>query len=110
MQILRSDEFARQVKRLSRKHRLILDDIEAFLDELEQGHRPGKPFRGVEGRSVRWARMQNSSSKTGKSGGFRVVYYFDDDAILLIMIDTRSTFGHIPAHRILDALEHAGID
>ena len=110
MQIRLSDEFDRQVKRLARKHRLIFDDIAAFLDELENGRRPGKPFRGVEARSVRWARMRNSSAKTGKSGGFRVVYYFDDDVILLIMIDTRSKFGDMPANRILAALQDAGID
>ena len=49
MQILRSSEFARQVKKLSRKHRLILDDISDFLDKLEGGERPGYALRGLDG-------------------------------------------------------------
>ena len=50
MQILRSDEFAREVKRLARKHRLIYDDIELFLQALENGERPGYQLKGVGGR------------------------------------------------------------
>ena len=43
MQILRSDEFARNTKKLLRKHRRILDDIQEFVEKLESGERPGLP-------------------------------------------------------------------
>ena len=41
MRILRSDEFARDTKKLLRKHRRILDDIQEFVETLESGERPG---------------------------------------------------------------------
>ena len=109
MRILRSDEFARQVKKLSRRHRLILDDISDFLDQLESGDRPGYLMRGLEGLPVHWARMPNSSAQSGKSGGFRVVYYFNDDVILLITIDMRATVGYLPPEWVRRILEDNGL-
>lgn len=97
MQILRSADFERQVKKLVKKHRQILDDIADFLDQLERGERPGKP---LQGHPIRWARIRNRSARSGKSGGFRIVYYFDDALILLITIDTRSEFRQLPTYRL----------
>ena len=73
MQILRSDEFARNTKKLLRNHRRILDDIQEFVEKLESGERPGYQLKGVEGRPVRWVRLRNRSAKTGAKGGFRVI-------------------------------------
>ena len=110
MRILRADEFARDTKKLLRKHRRLLDDIQAFIEKLESGERPGYQLRGVEGRPVRWARLQNTSAKTGKSGGFRIVYYFDDRLILLLMIESRASVDFVRPQRILQILEDAGLD
>ena len=109
MQILRSKEFANQVKKLSRKHRLILDDISNFLDKLESRERPGYRLRGIEDLPVRWARMPNSSARSGKSGGFRVVYYFDTAVILLITIELRASVGYVPRDWIKEVLRDNGL-
>ena len=109
MRILRSDEFARNTKKLLRKHRRILDDIQDFVETLESGERPGYQLKGVEGRPVRWARLRNRSAKTGASGGFRVVYYFDDALILLLIIDTRASIDYVAPERILRILNEAGL-
>ena len=90
MRILRSDEFARNTNKLLRKHWRILDDIQEFVEELESGERPGYQLKGVDGRPVRWARLRNRSAKTGARGGFRVVYYFDDALILLLIVEARA--------------------
>ena len=108
MRIAISVEFARQAKRLSRKHRLLFDDIEQFIETLKKGERPGKPMAGLSGIPVHWARLPNSSAKRGKSGGFRIVYYFDDANICLLMIGARNEFGSVPPHRVLDILRKAG--
>ena len=109
MQILRSSEFARQVKKLRRKHRLILVDISDFLDELEGGERPGYALRGLEGLPVHWTRLPNSSAQSGKRGGFRVVYYFDEAVILLITIDLRASVGYVPPEWVRRILEENGL-
>lgn len=110
MQILRTDEFARNTKKLLRKHRRILDDIQEFVEKLESGQRPGYQLKGVEGRPVRWARLRNRSANTGASGGFRVVYYFDDALILLLTIELRASIDYVAPERILRILDDAGID
>ncbi len=110
MQILRSADFERQVKKLAKKHRQIFDDIADFLDQLERGERPGKPFQGVQSRPIHWARIRNRSARSGKSGGFRIVYYFDDVLILLIAIDARSEFRQLPAYRLELILKEFGLD
>ena len=109
MRIALSVEFARQAKRLSRKHRLIDDDIEQFIQTLQRGERPGKLMTGVSGVPIHWARMPNTSAGRGKSGGFRIVYYFDDENICLLMIDARSEFGSASPGRVLDILRQAGL-
>ena len=109
MRILQSDEFAREVKRLARKHRLIFDDIEELLNALERGERPGYQLKGVESRPVRWARLRNRSAKTGARGGFRVIYYFDKALILLISIDARASIDYVAPQRILRILDDAGL-
>ena len=109
MRILRTDEFDRNTKKLLRKHRRILDDIEKFLEKLESGERPGYQLKGVEGRPIRWARLRNRSAKTGASGGFRVIYYFDDALVLLLTIDSRASIDYVAPERILWILHDAGL-
>lgn len=109
MRILRTDEFNRNTRKLLRKHRRILDDIQEFLEKLESGERPGYQLKGVEGRPIRWARLRNRSAKTGASGGFRVIYYFDDALVLLLTIDSRASIDYVAPQRILRILDDAGL-
>ncbi len=108
MQVLWSEEFDSQVEKLARKHRLIYDDIEDLIDKIESGLRPGYQLRGVKGLPVKWTRLGNRSANKGKRGGFRVVYYFDNELILLIMIDTRAEVKHFPPERVLQILKDEG--
>ena len=109
MQILRSKDFANQVKKLSRKHRLILDDISDLIDALERGERPGYRLGDLDDLPVHWVRIPNRSARSGKSGGFRVVYYFDDEVVLLIMIDLRANVGYVPPDWIMGVLRNNGL-
>lgn len=109
MQILWSDEFDRQVEKLSRKHQSIYDDIEKLIRTLDSGQRPGYQLRGVHGLPVRWARLGIRSAGKGKSSGFRVVYYSDNELILLVMIDTRAEIKYLPPNRVLQILKDEGL-
>lgn len=108
MQIVWSEEFDRQIEKLARKHRSIFDDIEDLVGEFEKGLRPGYQLRGVQGLPVKWARLGNRSASKGKRGGFRVVYYFKNELILLIMIDTRAEIKYLPPKRVLQILKDEG--
>ena len=56
-------EFERQLRKLTKKYRSIIDDYETFLDELEKD-----PYQGSSlGRGVRKVRMAIASKGKGKS-------------------------------------------
>ena len=63
------DEFKRQFRRLSKKYRSLIDDLETFQKELQEN-----PLQGIDlGNGVRKIRMTIASKGKGKSGGARVL-------------------------------------
>ena len=63
------DEFKRQFRRLSKKYRSLIDDLEIFQKELQEN-----PLQGVDlGSGVRKIRRTIASKGKGKSGGARVL-------------------------------------
>ena len=109
MKAIWSDDFDRQARKLARKHRQIIDDIEFFLAELDAGDTPGRRMTGVGGRPVYWARIRDRSSRRGKSGGFRIVYFRDHEVVILLMIGVRSDFGSVDPRLVMQVLRDNGI-
>lgn len=73
VKIYTEKEFERQLRKLSKKYRSMLDDYDAFLTGLEQD-----PFQGTSlGKGVRKVRMAiaGKGKGKGKSGGARVITY-----------------------------------
>ena len=74
-------EFEKALKRLNKKYKSLKDDYLNFLSELEQN-----PMMGDEiFTNCRKARIAIKSKGKGKSGGGRVVFYFEiiEDKIIL---------------------------
>jgi len=73
--------FEKEFKRLLKRYPKIIDDFEAFIDEIEVGAELGQAVQGIginfstERFKVYKKRMANTSAKQGKSGGFRVIIY-----------------------------------
>lgn len=110
MEIRWSHEFRRQVKKLKKQHRSILDDIEDFQTLLQSGTRPGNRLTGLGGRPVYRARLRNTSANAGQSSGFRVVYFCGADITLFIMVDLRKNQSYVPPARIEAILKANDID
>ena len=75
-------EFERQLRKLTKKYRSIIDDYETFLNELEKN-----PYQGsCLGRGVRKVRMAIASKGKGKSGGARVITYnlYQEEEVIVI--------------------------
>lgn len=95
--IYTEDEFKRQLKKLAKKYRSIVDDYESFLTDLEEN-----PFQGSNlGKGVKKVRMAIASKGKGKSGGARVITYniqqVDDTIqIDLLTIYDKSEISNIP--------------
>jgi mRNA-degrading endonuclease RelE of RelBE toxin-antitoxin system len=95
-------EFARAVKNLLKKYRLLLKDLEVLELELSSGE-----VKAVElGKNCYKARLQNSSIPAGKSGGFRVIYFYrKDTTIYLLDIYSKTDLENISMTRLVEILK-----
>jgi len=79
-------EFEKSLKRLTKKYKSLKDDYIQFLFELEKN-----PFLGIEIiENCRKARIAIKSKGKGKSGGGRVIFYYEivnEEIILLYIYD-----------------------
>ncbi len=102
-----TNEFRRNVRRLGRKYRNIRADLISLITELEAGLTPGDQIRGI-GHTVYKVRVRNTDTRSGKSGGYRVIYYLPtDDETILITMYSKTEQGDISAEqvrRIIDAV------
>lgn len=68
-EIIRTDYFSKEFKRLAKRYKSLAKDYEVFLESLTTN-----PLQGVEiAPNVRKIRMAISSKGKGKSGGARVI-------------------------------------
>lgn len=82
LKIISLDSFGRDVKRLYKKYKQLSTDLKNLQKILEEEPRSGIKL-GNNCYKIRWA---NSSVPTGKSSGFRVIYYYlDKDNHLYLM-------------------------
>ena len=84
--VLYTENFRKEAKRLAKKHVSLKKDIETLIDSLEQTPIQGKAL----GQDCYKIRMAISSKGKGKSGGARVitcVLIEDVDVYLLIVYD-----------------------
>jgi mRNA-degrading endonuclease RelE of RelBE toxin-antitoxin system len=71
LEIIRSDYFTAEFKRLAKHYRNLVDDYETFLGSLKDN-----PLQGVEiAPNVRKIRMTINAKGKGKAGGARVITF-----------------------------------
>lgn len=106
MNLISLESFAKDVKALRKKYKNIKEDLTALKEILS-----ADPKAGVElGRDCYKVRLANSSIPAAKSGGFRIIYYYVDDAgdIYLMAIYSKTELDNISDARILDILKENG--
>lgn len=74
IEIVQTSSFDKKVKELLRTYKLKLEDFETFKRTIAENPETGDMVQGTGG--LRKARLKSASK--GKSGGFRVCYYFHD--------------------------------
>jgi hypothetical protein len=78
--------FLRETKKLSKKYKLIKNDIKQAIKEIEENN-----FGTPLGRNIYKKRVANSSIPTGKSGGFRIIVYQKiENKIVLLSIYSKT--------------------
>ena len=95
--------FEKDVKRLFKKYKQLPSDLKVLKQELAEN-----PKAGIElGNSCYKIRLANSSVPTGKSGGFRIIYYYIDskDNLYLMSMYSKSELENINDKVILEILK-----
>ena len=106
LKLVITPEFAKAVKNLIKRFRFILKDLETLERELSSGE-----VKAVElGRNCYKARLQNSSIPTGKSGGFRIIYFYKKETtIYLLYIYSKTDLDNIDETRLIEILKNNGL-
>ena len=91
--------FHRKFKKLNKKNKNLLHDIQKLVKVLEED-----PTTGIFlGNDIYKIRMANSSKNIGKRGGFRVItYYLDENNIVyLVEIYEKNAIENIPIEELV---------
>lgn len=96
--VLFTENFRKEAKRLAKKHSSLKKDIEALIGSLEQEPKQGKPL----GKDCFKIRIAISSKGKGKSGGARVITYvlIEDTEVHLLTIYDKSEKEDISAKEL----------
>ena len=99
--------FKKEVKKLAKKYKNIKDDIRDVIAELKENPRAGTLLQ----KNCYKIRVSNSSIPTGKSGGFRVIYYFLDEKnnLYLMNIYSKTQKDTISDNELIELLKLNGL-
>ncbi len=107
LKIIVLDNFTKEVKKLAKRYKQIASDLKELeallLEDAKNGvHLGGRCYK---------IRLANSSIPTGKSGGFRVIYYYLDEQnnIYLMSIYAKSDLENISDEKIIEILKDNGL-
>ena len=107
VQVIFSDRFEYDVRRLGKRYRRMRLDIQPLIERLELGELPGDQIPGMD-YIVFKVRVKNSSVQRGKSGGYRVVYYLKTrEQILFVTMYSKSDRSDITATEVREILARA---
>jgi mRNA-degrading endonuclease RelE of RelBE toxin-antitoxin system len=101
-----SPEFKREIKPLAKKYHTLKASVENLAHELIED-----PYLGVAyGNGIFKVRLADKSKGSGKSGGFRILYYHmektsDGITILLLNIYDKSEIGTIKKNEAVKQLD-----
>ncbi len=100
--------FRKAVRRLLKSYPNLKQDFLPLLEQLELGQLPGASVPGFAG-NIWKVRLASSDQRKGKSGGFRLIYFADEQKqeIWLLTLYAKSGQTDIRANeirKILDSL------
>lgn len=98
--------FKRSVKNLKRRYPHIKDDIREGVELLLQTPRLGVIVPGSGG--IRKVRLSNIDARRGKSGGYRLLYYLEDDesqTLYLLFVYSKSDRANVTRHELKQLLD-----
>ena len=106
-ELILSENFDNEAKKLKKKYPSLSDDLEGLFDELENHPQLGTPI----GQDCYKIRLHIKSKKTGKSGGGRVITCVKivDETVYLLSVYDKSEQENISDKRLHFILKEAGL-
>ena len=106
MKIIFTEPFGRKLKKLKKKYPNIKNDLNELLSDLEIGSVSGVPIPGLFNKVFK-IRAASSDMKRGKSGGYRLIFYTEDEncEIYLLTIYAKTKSENIPIQDIQTVLK-----
>ena len=101
--VLFSSAFKKELKRIAKKHRPILKDINQLIDDLAD-----EPSLGTDlGQNVYKIRMAISGTSKGKSGGARIITYvkFINESVILAEIYLKNEHDTVNVDTVINRLK-----
>jgi mRNA-degrading endonuclease RelE of RelBE toxin-antitoxin system len=97
--------FTQNIRRLKKKYRSILQDLEPTIEQLQSGEIIGDQVPGT-GYPIFKVRVKNSDAQRGKSGGYRILYYLKTSTrILLLTLYSKSEQDDIAAEDLITIIK-----
>jgi mRNA-degrading endonuclease RelE of RelBE toxin-antitoxin system len=103
LKIISLESFKKDVKKLYKKYKKLPQDLKTLNETLLKN-----PKIGIELSSRLYkTRLENSSTKSGKSGGFRVIYYYldEEENLYLLKIYSKTEIASIKEEILVDILK-----
>ena len=103
--------FDNEAKRLAKRHRSFIDDLQDFQEELLKN-----PYQGTElSPGIRKIRLTINSKDRGKSGGARVItftYLVDekDGVVILLLLYDKADASSIKMNVVREIIKDLGLD
>ena len=104
LKIVSLESFSKDVKKLYKKYRKVTNDLKILEEQLHKD-----PKSGIElGNNCYKICLKNSSVPTGKSGVFRIIYYYVDakNNVYLMAMYSKSELENISDDRLIEILKH----
>ena len=107
LKIVSIKQFLKELKTLHKRYKNIGKDLKQLKEMLLEDPKAGIALA----HNCYKIRLANSSVPTGKSGGFRVVYYYVDDngTVYLLSIYSKSDIANISDEKIVGILKKEGL-
>lgn len=105
--VIIASEFAKEAKRIAKKHPGIKSDIDRLIGDLETD-----PIIGISlGGNFYKIRISITGTGKGKSGGVRVITYviLDDETVLLTEIYLKSEYDTADVDALIQRLKDQGL-
>jgi mRNA-degrading endonuclease RelE of RelBE toxin-antitoxin system len=106
-EIVLTSDFKKELKQIAKKHKGILKDLNALIEELEEN-----PIKGTDlGQNLYKIRLAISGTNKGKSGGARIITYvlIISETVYLTDIYLKSEHDTVDVALIIQRLKNNGL-